>query len=435
MSNYAKHATVVFEEDQQPLAEPDLKQIEEEKMSTTNNAPMPGLRRKCPCKIVGGIAAALVCTLLAGHFIAMAYLYEDTDDAQVSGHIVPLSARINGQVVDVRAVEGQSVHAGDVLAVIDPTGFKIAMSQAKAKLDDSVANASSARLSVPVTAVSVSSNLASAQAAVSTAKATVAAAERNVESAKAGVEQAEASAAKSDADLRRFENLVAREDISRQQYDQGVAAARANKAGVASAKAGELAAEQAVAQTKGRLLQAENDVRNALTAPEQVAISHAHVDASDAQVAEHKAELSQAELNLGYTVVRSPVTGVVGKRSIELNQNVSVGQELFSVVPLDDVWVTANFKETQLAHMKPGQKVEIKVDATGRKWKGHVSNLGGGTGSVFSLLPPENATGNYVKVVQRVPVRIDFDRTPGEKFNADLVLAPGMSVAPVVEVR
>jgi len=435
MSDYISSLADVMEVDPQALAGEDLTWLDENGERVGTGGPMRGRSRFGLRKIASGLAALLVLSFLACHFISDAYLHESTDDAQVTGHIIPMSARVNGQIVEVRVVEGQAVQAGDVLAVIDPADYRIAMTQARAKLEDSVANASSARLSVPVTAISVRATLDSARAAVATAKAGVTADERNVESAKANVEQAEATAAKSDADLARFEKLVAKEDISRQQYDQAVAAARANKAIVLSAKAAELAAEQAVAQARGRLQQAQNDVLNAQTAPEQLAISRAHADASDAQVAEHQAELSQAELNLGYTVVRSPVTGVVGKRSVELNQNVSVGQELFSVVPLDDVWVTANFKETQLAHMKPGQEVEIKVDATGRKWKGRVSNLGGGTGSVFSLLPPENATGNYVKVVQRVPVRIDFDRSQGQSFNVDGSLTPGMSVVPVVVVR
>jgi membrane fusion protein (multidrug efflux system) len=164
-------------------------------------------------------------------------------------------------------------------------------------------------------------------------------------------------------------------------------------------------------------------------------VARAKADAASAQAEQRKAQLDQAELNLSYVVIRSPVTGIIGKKTAEVGQNVSIGQELVDVVPLDDVWVTANFKETQLAHMRPGEPVEIKVDAYGRAWKAHVTNLGGGTGSVFSLLPPENATGNYVKVVQRVPVRIDFDRPPGQDFNAEGLLKPGLSVEPDVRVR
>jgi multidrug efflux pump subunit AcrA (membrane-fusion protein) len=202
-------------------------------------------------------------------------------------------------------------------------------------------------------------------------------------------------------------------------------------------------AEQAVRHAKGKLLQARADLRSAETAPQQVSMTRAKAEAADAQARQRKAQLDQAELNLSYTVVRSPVTGIVGKKTVEVGQNVGIGQELVEVVPLDDVWVTANFKETQLAHMRPGQPVEIKVDAYGRTWKAHVTNLGAGAGSVFSLLPPENATGNYVKVVQRVPVRVDFDRTsdrtfdrnPGPDPNAEGLLKPGLSVEPEVRVR
>jgi multidrug resistance efflux pump len=162
---------------------------------------------------------------------------------------------------------------------------------------------------------------------------------------------------------------------------------------------------------------------------------NANVRTANSEVARRELELAQAELNFSHTVICSPVTGIVGKRRVEVGQNVSIGQDLVDVLPLDDVWVTANYKETQLAHMRPGQSVEVHVDAYGRKWKGHVTNMGGGTGSVFSLLPTENATGNYVKVVQRVPVRIDFDRLPGKEFNADELLKPGLSVEPKVKVR
>ena len=195
------------------------------------------------------------------------------------------------------------------------------------------------------------------------------------------------------------------------------------------------AAEEAIRQAQGKLLQARDDLRSAQTAPWQVSLIRSRADAADAQVLQRKAQLEQTESDLSYTVIRSPVTGIIGKKTVEVGQNVSIGQELVDVVPLDDVWVTANFKETQLAHMRPGQPVEIKVDAYGRTWKAHVTNMGGGTGSVFSLLPPENATGNYVKVVQRVPVRIDFDHTAGPDFNVEGLLKPGLSVEPNVRVR
>jgi membrane fusion protein (multidrug efflux system) len=270
---------------------------------------------------------------------------------------------------------------------------------------------------------------------VHNAEAGVQAAEQNLQSAKATQQQAEANAEKTDADLVRYTQLVAKEDVSRQQYDQAVAAAKANRAAVVSVTATVQAGEQLLNQAKGRLLQARADLRNAETAPQQVSVARSKADAASAQVLQRKAQLEQAELNLGYAVIRSPVTGIVGRKTAEVGQNVRIGQELVDLVPLNDIWVTANFKETQLQHMKEGQPVEVKVDAYGRSWKAHVTNLGGGTGSVFSLLPPENATGNYVKVVQRVPVRIDFDRVQGQEFNAEGLLKPGLSVEPDVRVR
>src|ERR1700683_5181268 len=353
----------------------------------------------------------------------------------MNAHVMPLSARINGYVLEVPVIEGQPVHAGDLLVAIDPKDYTIAVGQAEATLADAQASAASSRFNIPITSVTTQSNVDSAGTAVANAEAGFEAAEQNLESAKAVLEQAEANAAKSDADLVRYEQLVAKEDISHQQYDQAVAAAKANRSGVVSGRANVQAAEQAVRQAQGKLLQARSDLRSAQTAPQQVSMTLAKADAADAQARERKAELDQADLNLSYTVLRSPVTGILGRKTVEVGQNVGIGQELVEVVPLNDVWVTANFKETQLAHMRPGQPVEIKVDAYGRTWKAHVTNLGAGAGSVFSLLPPENATGNYVKVVQRVPVRIDFDRTPGPDFNAEGLLKPGLSVEPEVRVR
>jgi membrane fusion protein (multidrug efflux system) len=381
------------------------------------------------------ISAATVVAIAGGYFAWNAFRYEDTDDAQVDGHVMQLSTRINGQIKDVYVVEGQLVHAGDVLVTVDSQDYKIAEAQAQANLADAQATAASYHWKVPITSVTVQSNLDSAKTAVLNAEAAVRASEQNYESARAALVQAEANAAKSDADLQRATQLIAKEDISRLQYDQAVATAIANRAAVVSAQAGVHAAEQAVQQAQGKLLQAKNDLQTAETAPQQVSLTRANAQAADAQVWQREAQLAQADMNLSYTVILSPVTGIVGKRSVEVGQNVSIGQELVDVVPLDDVWVTANFKETQLEHMRPGQPVEVKVDAYGRRWKGRVTNLGGGTGSVFSLLPPENATGNYVKVVQRVPVRIDFDRPVGQQFNAEALLKPGLSVEPEVRVR
>jgi membrane fusion protein (multidrug efflux system) len=394
-----------------------------------------GKRSATPRKKALLISAGMLIAVAAGYFGWSAFRYEDTDDAQIDGHVMQLSTRINGQIKDVYVVEGQLVHAGDTLVTVDPQDYKIAEAQAQANLADALATSASYHWKVPITSVTVQSNLDSAKTAVLNAEAAVRASEQNYESAKASLVQAQANAAKSDADLQRATQLIAKEDISRLQYDQAVATATANRAAVTSAQAGVHAAEQAVQQAQGKLLQAKNDLQTAETAPQQVSLTRANAQAADAQALQRRAQLAQAEMNLSYTVIPSPVTGIVGKRTVEVGQNVSIGQELVDVVPLDDVWVTANFKETQLAHMRPGQRVDVKVDAYGRTWEGRVTNLGGGTGSIFSLLPPENATGNYVKVVQRVPVRIDFDRPVGQQFNAEALLKPGLSVEPEVRVR
>jgi membrane fusion protein (multidrug efflux system) len=428
------HFTVVIDEQMPTASDRELLPSGADKPTDK----LSGVRRTLqehPWKAVIGLIAAVAVLPSAGYFIRNAFLYEGTDDARVEGHIMPLSAKISGQVQEAPFIEGQIVHAGDVLVTIDSRDYKIAADQARAILADALASASSSHWNVPITSVAVNSNLDSANTAVANAAAGIKAAEQNFEGAKAELVRATANARKSDADLIRYEKLVAKEDVSRQQYDQAVAAAAANRAAVESAKAVVQGAEQAVRQAEGKLSQANADLRHAQTAPQQISQMRARALAADAQVEQRRAQMEQAELNLGYTLIRSPVTGIVGKKTVEIGQNVGVGQELLTVAPLEDIWVTADFKETQLEHMRPGQPVEIKVDAYGRAWKGRITNLGGGTGSVFSLLPPENATGNYVKVVQRVPVRIDFDRVPGQTFNLEGLLKPGLSVEPDVRVR
>jgi membrane fusion protein (multidrug efflux system) len=428
------HSTALKEENNSREAHPDPAASR-----TDEHLPNVGkgrqLLRDRPWLVLTGLVVTVAALVGLGYFVRNVFLFENTDDAQVDGHIMPLSARISGYVLEVPVIEGQLVHAGDVLVTIDPQDYEVAVEQAQATLADGMSSAASSRFNIPITSVTTDSSLHSAGTGVVNAEAAVKAADQNLESAKATLDQAQANSARSDADLTRYEKLVAKEDISRQQYDAAVATAAANRAAVASAVAGTQAAEQAVRQAQGKVLQASDDLRSARTAPQQVSAIRARADAADALVLERKAQLAQMKLNLGYTVIRSPVAGIIGKKSVEVGQNVGIGQELVEVIPLDDVWVTANFKETQLAHMRPGQPVEIKLDAYGRTWKGHVTNMGGGTGSVFSLLPPENATGNYVKVVQRVPIRIDFDRPSGQDFNADGFLKPGLSVEPDVRVR
>lgn len=379
------------------------------------------------------VVLAVTALLIAGgiYLWIQHITWESTDDAQVQGHIMPLSPRIGGNIQQVNVEEGQRVKAGDVLVAIDPTDYQVALARAQAELQDAQAQGRAANTNVPITSVTTSSQVSAAQADVNNAQAGIDAAQKQVDAAQAKLSEAQATAAKNNADLERYKQLVAKEEISRQQYDQAVAAAQVGQAGVESARASVAAAQQQVVQARSRLQQAQAGLENARTAPQQLSVTQARAASANATVAKQQAAVKQAELNLSYTVIKSPVDGIVGRKSAEVGQNVQPGQELLTVVPLNDVWVIANFKETQLRNMRPGQPAKISVDAYGRDYKGRVEAIGGATGAMFSLLPPENATGNYVKVVQRVPVRIVLEQ--GE--NQDELLRPGMSVIPKIRVR
>lgn len=359
--------------------------------------------------------------------------YEDTDDAQINGHLIQISSRIAGHVIKVSVDENQYVDKGTVIAVLDPTDFQTAVQQDEANLASAEAAYEAARVNVPMTHISTGSTLFSAGADVSSARATVSQAEKQLQAAQAAVAQAKANATKSQLDLERYTPLVQKDVISKQQYDAAVDAAEANKAALAQAEANLQGARDGVRIAHDRVTQALAGLHTAQTGPQQVAIQKAKADQAAALVQQAKAQLDQAKLNLSYTKIVAPEAGIITRKSVEVGQNISVGQNLMTLVSLDDIWVTANFKETQLDEMRAGQPVVISVDAYGgRKYDGRVTQIGGATGSVLSLFPPENATGNYVKVVQRVPVRIDFTK-PSEI--ADHLLRPGMSVEPRVRVK
>jgi len=380
--------------------------------------------------VVGVIALLVVGALL---FWWHSTYYEDTDDAQVNGHLIQISSRIAGQVIKVNVEENEAVKKGDVLVEIDPKDFQVAVQQAEANLQSAEAAYEAAKVNIPVIDINTSTALSSAGADVHGSSAQIAQAQQQLDAAKARVAQAEANAIKSQSDLERYKPLVEKDVISKQQFDTAVAAADANNAAVLEAKANEVAAEDAVRVARDRLAQSQAQLQYAKTAPKQVAIQKARADQAAAQVAQAQAQLEQARLNLSYTKIIAPENGIVTRKSVEINQNVSVGQNMMTLVSLDDVWITANFKETQLEHMRAGQPVVIEVDAYGgRKFDGKVTQIGGATGSVLSLFPPENATGNYVKVVQRVPVRIDLTKP---EQNADHLLRPGLSVEPKVTVK
>jgi membrane fusion protein (multidrug efflux system) len=377
--------------------------------------------------ILGAVLVLIIAGIFVWNYFAM---WESTDDAQVDGHINALSARVGGYVIKVNVNDNQAVEAGTVLVEIDPKDYQVAVDRAKADLESAEASAMAAEHNLPIISANSSSQLASAGADIENARAGISAAQGQAAAAVAQLAQAEANDAKAQSDLERYKQLVAKQEISQQQYDLAIAAAKAAAAGVVAAQATANAAADQVHQAQSRLLQAQASLQAAETAPHQVLVSKAQFSSADAAVAQKKAALNQALLNLQYCTIVAPVAGVVSK-SVEVGNNVQPGQQLISVVPLDDVWVTADFKETQLKYMRPGQPVNISVDAYGRTYKGHVDSIAGASGARFSLLPPENATGNYVKVVQRVPVKIVLE--PGE--NKDHLLRPGMSVTPKVKVK
>jgi len=371
---------------------------------------------------------------------------ESTDDAQVDAHITPIASRVGGTVLHVPVEPNQEVEAGAVLVEIDKRDYEVALERARAELADAEAVAVAAKASVPITSTTASSNVTTARGGVEQADASYLEAQQAVEvartrlsTAQAREREAAANATKASRDVERLNPLLAKDEIAQQQFDAAVAAAAANKAATESAQAQVKEAELGIRVAESRLAQAgvgrqqaSAGLKTAQTGPEQVTASRARADAADAKVRQNKAMVKQAELNLEYATVKAPVKGIVSRKSVETGQVIQPGQPLMTIIPLDRVWVTANFKETQLANMRPGQRVKIEVDAyDGREFSGKVESLAAATGSRFSLLPPDNATGNYVKVVQRVPVRILLD----EGQDPEQLLRPGMSVVPTVYTR
>ena len=376
--------------------------------------------------IVGVIVLAIAGFFLYRYFSS----YESTDDAQIDGHLMPISARISGYVTNVNVDDNQVVKAGAVLVEIDPKDYQIALDKAEADLADAKAQAEAQNINVPITTQTTSSQVSAAQANVEDAQAGITAAQQQADAAKAQLAQAQANDVKAQNDLTRYQQLVSKQEISQQQYDQAVAASKASQASVAAAQSSFAASTEGITQAKAKLAQMQANLDSAQTAPRQIASTRAKALSAAAVVQQKEAAVEQAELNLQYTKIIAPVDGEVTK-SAEVGMNVQPGQQLLTIVPLNDVWVTANFKETQLRYMHEGQRAEIRLDANGRTYKGSVNSIAGSSGARTSLLPPENATGNYVKVVQRVPVKIVLD--PGQ--NQDLYLRLGMSVEPKVFLK
>jgi len=378
------------------------------------------------------VILVVVLVLLVGGLFLWRYFssYESTDDAQADLHLYPVSARISGYVVNVNVDDNQWVQRGATLVEIDPKDYEVAVAQAQANLASAEATAQSLNITVPITSVNTSSQLKFTASDIENANAGVIAAERQLTAAHAQVDAAEANDARAQDDLHRYKLLVDKREVAQQVYDQALATAKSSTAALAGARANEAAAQQFVQQAQSRAVQADANHQYAETGPQQVSSTQARVRSAIADVEQRRALLEQAKLNLQYTKIVAPVTGQVNK-TVVVGLNVQPGQQLLTVVPLDEVWVTANFKETQLKRMRIGQKAEIHVDSTGQTLKGHVDSIGGATGPLFSLFPPQNATGNYVKIVQRIPVKIVLE--PGE--NRDRQLRPGMNVVPDVYLQ
>ena len=414
--------------EQTPDANPQVDQDKEQQQQDAQETPRGKSRRRF---VIIGVVAILV--IAAALFYWHSTFYEDTDDAQVAGHLIQVSARINGTVIRVPAEENQRVKAGDVIAEMDPKDYETAVQQDEANLEAAEANLESARVNVPVTSTNSGTGISSAAATVLQSNDEVVQAQHQLEANRAAIAQADANFIKAKLDVERYTPLVQRDVISKQQFDQAVATAAADEAALNQAKQNANASEAAVRMAQARVVQNQAQLKNAQTGPQQVKIQLAKADQAAAQVEQSRAALAQANLNLSYTKIVAPVDGIITRKSVEVGQNVSIGQNMTTLVSLDDIWITANFKETQLNMMRPGQAVTITVDAYGgRKYDGVVTQIGGATGSVLSLFPPENATGNYVKVVQRVPVRIDLSN---KSEDSDHLLRPGLSVEPKVRVK
>jgi len=455
-------------------SKPQITRVEEEpepEQSDVEVARRPFYKRR------GVIIAAAVVLLLGAIFGVRYWLYsrshESTDDAFIDGHIIQVSPKASGYVAKIYVNDNQQVKAGDLIVELDARDYEVRLQQAKAALDAGLAKENEAKTNVTLTRATTSASVQQARATVQKSRSDVASsragaaslrsraseaasaistAQANLAQTQAQVVAAQADVTRANADVERYRELYAKDEISQQRLVQAETTAKtavaqldaaqqrvtAAEARVNEARAAQTAAAQTAQQAQTQIGSAQAGVNEALgrlalanAAPQQVAVSQAQAETAGATTEQLRSQVAQAELELSYTKIYAPDDGRVTRKSVEAGVLVQIGQPLLAIVP-GDVWVTANFKENQIGRMTPGQAVEIRVDAYPDKtFKGHVDSIQAGTGARFSLIPPENATGNYVKVVQRVPVKIVFDEPPDPKH----MLAPGMSVVPEVAVK
>lgn len=397
--------------------------------SAGNNAPVDPVKKRRRLLLPVGLLIVFLLGITTWWLIARNY--EDTDDAQVDGHMNPIASRIAGTIQAVHVEDNQQVRAGEPLIELDPRDYDVALAQAKADLNQAEADSATVRPNLPITVVGNVTDEATGRAEVTNAEASLAAAQHDYDNAVARLNSSEATDARAQSDLQRYSDLIRKEEVAQSDYDQYVATAKAQSATVEANRAAVASAGKTIEQRRAQLLQQQSRLDQTLkNAAGQVDIRKATIESRQATAESSAARLEQAQLNLAYTSIVSPVAGIITQRSAEVGARVSVGQQLMMVVQTGDLWVTANFKETQLRRMRKGQSVRVYVDALGKDFDGYIENMPAATGDRTSVLPPENATGNYVKVIQRLPVRIRFKAS-----QADLdKLRPGMSVVPKVRL-
>ncbi|HEY7189938.1 MAG TPA: HlyD family secretion protein [Vicinamibacterales bacterium] len=395
-------------------------------------------------RIIGGVA--VLALIGVGVWLWLTRGRESTDDAQVDAYVTPIASRVGGTIQRVAVNDNQQVEAGAVLVEIDPRDYEVALERARAELANAQAESAAAQANVPISSTETENTVAAARGGVDRAAAGIVEAQHGLDASKAHLSTAQArkreldaTAAKDAKDVERLKGLLAKDEIPQQQFDTALAQAESSRAAADSAGAQVLEAEAAIKAADSRLVSAHGgeavaaaELRRSQTAPEQMAVTRARAASAAARVKQAEASVKQAELNLEYTTIKAPFKGTVSRKTVQPGQVVQPGQPLMAIIALEQIWITANFKETQLENMRPGQRVSIDVDAYGGKhFTGKIETIAPATGARFSLLPPENASGNFVKVVQRVPVKIVLDA--GQ--DPDRLLRPGMSVTPTVYTR
>jgi membrane fusion protein (multidrug efflux system) len=394
-----------------------------------------------------GIAAGCAVIFLGARYFMWAAGHEETDDAYLQGHVHPVSSRITGTVQKVLVDDNQHVIQGQTLATLDPRDYQVRVDQAQAALDVALRQTQTAQASIRTTSETATAQSTEASGAIGEATAGISAAKADVTVAQAGVPRAEAGLAKADAtehraelDLHRFEDLLSKGQVSRQTadharetYQVAVAAHEVAQQEVTQAQAQLSKARQGVISAQSILEHSEGYLLSAKATGLEVNVRQTQFASAQAAVAQATAALEGAKLQLSYTVITSPVNGRIGRKSVEIGQRLQVGQALLAVVE-DSIWIVANFKETQLEKMRVKQPVEVTIDSfPNHKFRGHVDSLAPGSGNEFALLPPDNATGNFTKIVQRLPVKIVLDSDSVHGY--ENLLSPGMSAVVTVSTH